>query len=191
MKIVFATNNPNKLSEIKALVPANIEIVSLKEIGCFDELPETQNTLKGNALQKAEYVSKKYNIACFSDDSGLMVKALNGTPGVFSARYAGPNCSSEDNMDKLLTALKNEENRQANFATVIALIINGEKHFFKGEIAGTISTERTGKDGFGYDPIFIPENETRSFAEMGKDEKGKMSHRGRAVEKLVEFLGEL
>ena len=188
MKIVFATNNPNKLSEIKALVPNNIEIVSLKEIGCFDELPETQNTLQGNALQKAQYVYDHYKISCFSDDTGLMVDALNGVPGVYSARYAGPACSSEDNMNKLLGTLKNQENRKARFATVIALILNGEKHFFEGEIAGKIATQKTGKDGFGYDPIFIPENETRSFAEMPKSEKGKMSHRGRAVKKLVTFF---
>ncbi len=191
MKIVFATNNPNKLSEIKSLVPKTVEIVSLKEIGCFDELPETRDTLKGNALQKAEYVVNKYNTPCFSDDSGLLVDALNGAPGVYSARYAGSENSSEKNMDKLLLNLKNERNRVASFKTVIALILNDEKHIFEGSVEGEITFERKGRGGFGYDPIFMPENRKQSFAEMTKEAKGEISHRGRAVRKLITFLATL
>lgn len=191
MKIVFATNNPNKLSEIKSLVPKTVEIVSLKEIGCFDELPETRDTLKGNALQKAEYVVNKYNTSCFSDDSGLLVDALNGAPGVYSARYAGSENSSEKNMDKLLLNLKNERNRVASFKTVIALILNDEKHIFEGSVEGEITFERKGRGGFGYDPIFMPENRKQSFAEMTKEAKGEISHRGRAVRKLIAFLATL
>ncbi len=191
MKIVFATNNPNKLSEIKSLVPKTVEIVSLKEIGCFDELPETRDTLKGNALQKAEYVVNKYNTPCFSDDSGLLVDALNGAPGAYSARYAGSENSSEKNMDKLLLNLKNERNRVASFKTVIALILNDEKHIFEGSVEGEITFERKGRGGFGYDPIFMPENRKQSFAEMTKEAKGEISHRGRAVRKLITFLATL
>ena len=191
MKIVFATNNPNKLSEIKALVPNTIEIISLKEMGCFDELPETQDTLEGNAFQKAEYVVKKYNLPCFSDDTGLLVDALNGEPGVYSARYAGPENSSEKNMNKLLANLEGETNRNASFETVIALILNGDKHVFNGRVEGEITEAKSGADGFGYDPIFIPENGKLTFAEMTKEAKGKISHRGRAVKKLVAFLASL
>lgn len=188
MKIVFATNNPNKLSEIKALVPETIKIVSLKEIGCFDELPETQDTLEGNALQKAQYVVDKYKVPCFSDDTGLLVEALNGEPGVYSARYAGPENSSEKNMDKLLKNLEGKTNRKASFETVIALILNGKKHVFNGSVEGEITCDRKGEDGFGYDPIFIPENGELTFAEMSKEAKGEISHRGRAVRKLIAFL---
>jgi XTP/dITP diphosphohydrolase len=188
MKIVFATNNPNKLSEIKALVPETIEIVSLKDIGCFDELPETQNTLEGNALQKAQYVVNKYKTSCFSDDTGLLVDALNGEPGVYSARYAGPENSSEKNMAKLLKNLEGETNRNASFETVIALVLNGQKYIFNGNVEGVITNEKKGKDGFGYDPIFIPENGKLTFAEMSKEAKGEISHRGRAVRKLIAFL---
>jgi XTP/dITP diphosphohydrolase len=191
MKIVFATNNPNKLAEIKALVPSFIEIISLKDIKCFDEIPETQDTLKGNALQKAEYIAHKFNLSCFSDDTGLLVEALNGEPGVYSARYAGPENSSEKNMNKLLENLKGKPNRNASFETVIALILNGETHTFKGRVQGSIAEEKRGADGFGYDPIFIPENEELTFAEMSKTAKGEISHRGRAVKKLVDFLATL
>jgi XTP/dITP diphosphohydrolase len=188
MKIVFATNNPNKLSEIKALVPETIKIVSLKEIGCFDELPETQDTLEGNALQKVQYVVDQYKVPCFSDDTGLLVEALNGEPGVYSARYAGPENSSEKNMDKLLKNLEGKTNRKASFETVIALILNGKKHVFNGSVEGEITCDRKGEDGFGYDPIFIPENGELTFAEMSKEAKGEISHRGRAVRKLIAFL---
>lgn len=191
MKIVFATNNPNKLSEIKDLVPASIEILSLKEIECFDELPETRDTLEGNALQKAEYVSEKFGISCFSDDTGLLVDALNGEPGVYSARYAGPHNDSEKNMDKLLLNLNDKTNRKAEFKTVIALILNGEKHLFEGNVKGEITTQRQGNGGFGYDPIFKPEGRNETFAEMRKEDKGEIGHRGRAVKKLIAFLSKL
>jgi XTP/dITP diphosphohydrolase len=191
MKIVFATNNPNKLAEIKALVPDSIEIISLKEIGCYDELPETRDTLEGNALQKAEYVVNKYQIPCFSDDTGLLVDALNGEPGVYSARYAGLENSSEKNMNKLLKNLEGQNNRSASFETVVALILNGQNHIFKGSVVGEITVEKQGLDGFGYDPIFIPENGKLTFAEMSKEAKGKISHRGRAVRKLITFLSTL
>jgi len=191
MKIVFATNNPNKLAEIKALVPDSIEIISLKEIGCYDELPETRDTLEGNALQKAEYVVNKYQIPCFSDDTGLLVDALNGEPGVYSARYAGLENSSEKNMNKLLKNLEGQTNRSASFETVVALILNGQNHIFNGSVVGEITVEKQGLDGFGYDPIFIPENGKLTFAEMSKEAKGKISHRGRAVRKLIAFLSTL
>ena len=191
MKIVFATNNPNKLAELKALVPDSIEIISLKEIGCYDELPETRDTLEGNALQKAEYVVNKYQIPCFSDDTGLLVDALNGEPGVYSARYAGLENSSEKNMNKLLKNLEGQTNRSASFETVVALILNGQNHIFKGSVVGEITVEKQGLDGFGYDPIFIPENGKLTFAEMSKEAKGKISHRGRAVRKLITFLSTL
>jgi XTP/dITP diphosphohydrolase len=191
MKIVFATNNPNKLAEIKALVPDSIEIISLKEIGCYDELPETRDTLEGNALQKAEYVVNKYQIPCFSDDTGLLVDALNGEPGVYSARYAGLENSSEKNMNKLLKNLEGQNNRSASFETVVALILNGQNHIFKGSVVGEITVEKQGLDGFGYDPIFIPKNGKLTFAEMSKEAKGKISHRGRAVRKLITFLSTL
>jgi len=191
MKIVFATNNPNKLAEIKALVPDSIEIISLKEIGCYDELPETRDTLEGNALQKAEYVVNKYQIPCFSDDTGLLVDALNGEPGVYSARYAGLENSSEKNMNKLLKNLEGQTNRSASFKTVVALILNGQNHIFNGSVVGEITVEKQGLDGFGYDPIFIPKNGKLTFAEMSKEAKGKISHRGRAVRKLITFLSTL
>jgi XTP/dITP diphosphohydrolase len=191
MKIVFATNNPNKLAELKALVPDSIEIISLKEIGCYDELPETRDTLEGNALQKAEYVVNKYQIPCFSDDTGLLVDALNGEPGVYSARYAGLENSSEKNMNKLLKNLEGQTNRSASFETVVALILNGQNHIFKGSVVGEITVEKQGLDGFGYDPIFIPKNGKLTFAEMSKEAKGKISHRGRAVRKLITFLSTL
>jgi XTP/dITP diphosphohydrolase len=188
MKLVFATNNPNKLSEIQALVPQGIEILSLKEINCNEELPETNPTLEGNALQKAKYVYDNYGYNCFADDTGLEIEALNGKPGVYSARYAGEDCKAEDNMQKVLTKLENEENRNAKFRTVIALIIKGEENLFEGECNGKITKTKSGAEGFGYDPIFTPENYEITFAEMSKQEKGAISHRGRAVAKLVEFL---
>lgn len=188
MKLVFATNNPNKLSEIQALVPEGIEVLSLKDINCLEELPETNPTLEGNALQKAQYVYQNYGFNCFADDTGLEIEALGGAPGVYSARYAGEDCKAEDNMQKVLTKLENEDNRNAKFRTVIALIIKGEENLFEGECNGKITTTKSGAEGFGYDPIFTPENYKITFAEMTKNEKGKISHRGRAVAKLVEFL---
>ena len=191
MKIVFATNNLNKLREIKALMPSNIEIVGLSDIGCSEEIPETGNTLEANAFQKANYVKEHYGYDCFSDDSGLEIESLNGEPGVYSARYAGPEKNAQANMTKILNQLKGVKNRNAQFRTVIALILEGEKILFEGKAIGTISEKEQGEEGFGYDPIFIPENETRSFAQMTMKEKGEISHRGKAVRKLISFLTEV
>jgi len=188
MKLVFATNNPNKLSELQAFVPQGIEILSLIDINCNEELPETNPTLEDNALQKAQYVYQNYGFNCFADDTGLEIEALGGAPGVYSARYAGEDCRAEDNMKKVLTKLENEENRNAKFRTVIALIIKGEENLFEGECNGSITKTKNGVEGFGYDPIFIPEGCEITFAEMSKQKKGAISHRGRAVEKLVAFL---
>ena len=188
MKLVFATNNPNKLSELQALVPEGIEILSLKEINCNEELPETNPTLEGNALQKAQYVYQNYGFNCFADDTGLEIDALGGAPGVYSARYAGEDCKAEDNMQKVLTKLENEDNRNAKFRTVIAVIIKGEENLFEGECNGKITKTKSGAEGFGYDPIFTPEGYEITFAEMSKQEKGAISHRGKAVEKLVDYL---
>ena len=188
MKLVFATNNPNKLSELQALVPDGIDILSLAAINCNEELPETNPTLEDNALQKAQYVYQNYGFNCFADDTGLEIEALGGAPGVYSARYAGQDCSAEDNMKKVLKKLEDEENRNAKFRTVIALIIKGEENLFEGECNGSITKIKNGVEGFGYDPIFIPEGCEITFAEMSKQKKGAISHRGRAVEKLVAFL---
>jgi len=188
MKLVFATNNANKLSEIRSLVPAEIEILSLKDINCNEQLPETNPTLEGNALQKAQYVYDNYGFNCFTDDTGLEIETLGGAPGVYSARYAGEDCKAEDNMRKVLTKLENEENRNAKFRTVIALIIKGEENLFEGECNGKITKTKSGAEGFGYDPIFTPKGYEITFAEMTKNEKGAISHRGKAVEKLVVFL---
>jgi len=188
MKLVFATNNLNKLSELKNLLSRNIEILSLKDIGCNQDLSETRGTLEGNAMQKAEFVFKHYGFNCFSDDTGLEIEALNNQPGVFSARYSGKNCNSEDNILKVLKKLDSKSNRRAKFRTVIALIIDGRKHLFEGECVGEITKEKKGEKGFGYDPIFLPNGFEKTFAQMTKKEKGAISHRGKAVEKLVEFL---
>ena len=188
MKLVFATNNLNKLSEIRSLVPEGIEILSLREINCNEELPETNPTLEGNALQKAKYVFDHYGFNCFADDTGLEIEVLGGAPGVYSARYAGEDCKAEDNMQKVLTKLENEDNRNAKFRTVIALIIKGEENLFEGECSGKITKTKSGVEGFGYDPIFIPEGHGITFAEMSKQEKGAISHRGRAVANLVDYL---
>ena len=188
MKLVFATNNPNKLFELQALVPDGIEILSLKDINCNEELPETNPTLHENALQKAKYVYQNYGFNCFADDTGLEIDALGGAPGVYSARYAGVECKAEDNIKKVLTKLENEENRNAKFRTVIALIIMGKENLFEGECNGVITETKNGVKGFGYDPIFTPQGYGITFAEMSKQEKGAISHRGRAVEKLVGFL---
>lgn len=185
IKIVFATNNKNKLSEIKALVSNEIEILSLEDINCKEELDETCDSLEGNALQKAEYIFNKYNYPCFSDDTGLEIEALNGEPGVYSARYAGKSCLAEDNINKVLSKLKNNKNRNAKFRTVIALIINNNKLLFEGECKGEITFKKEGLEGFGYDPIFKPNGFDISFAEMSKEEKNKISHRAIAVQKLL------
>ena len=188
MKLVFATNNRNKLSELQDLVPEGIEILSLKDINCNEELPEANPTLEGNALQKAQYVYQNYGFNCFADDTGLEIEALGGAPGVYSARYAGEDCKAEDNMKKVLTKLENKDNRNAKFRTVIALIIKGKENLFEGECSGKITKTKSGAEGFGYDPIFTPEGNEITFAEMSKQEKGAISHRGRAVANLVDYL---
>lgn len=188
IKIVFATNNKNKLSEIRDLISDNIEILSLEDINCFDDLPENQLTLEGNALEKANYIFLKYGYNCFADDTGLEIDALNNEPGVFSARYAGPKCLAEDNINKVLSKLKVCSNRKAKFRTVIALIVNGEENLFSGECHGEIIRAQIGDDGFGYDPIFLPQDSELTFAQMDKFEKGLISHRGISVRKLIEFL---
>ena len=188
MKLVFATNNQNKVNEIKSLLGEGIEIVSLKDIGCNEELPETQETLEGNALQKARYVADNYNVNCFADDTGLEVDSLNGAPGVYSARYAGEQCTAEDNMTKILSELEGKENRKAKFRTIVALILNGKEHSFEGKIDGSLTRSKSGSDGFGYDPIFQPNGFDITFSEMSMAEKNAISHRGKAVAKLVAFL---
>lgn len=188
MDLCFATNNPGKLKEIKALAEPRFRILSLADIGCREELPENQDTLEGNALEKASYVYNKYRVNCFADDTGLEVSALNGAPGVYSARYAGPSCSPEDNMNLLLEKMKGAADRTAVFRTCIALILDDKTHIFNGTVKGEILTEKSGSQGFGYDPIFKPEGFPGSFAEMSLEEKNKISHRGRAVESLMEFL---
>ena len=187
-KIVFATNNQHKLSEVRSIMGERFEILGLKDIGCHEEIPETSDTLKGNALQKARFVKSRFNYDVFSDDTGLLVEALNGAPGVYSARYAGPNCSFEDNVNKLLKELKGKENRKAHFETVIALILDDKEYLFDGKVEGKILKDVKGNEGFGYDPIFQPNGYEESFAEMPLEEKNKISHRGRATAKLVSFL---
>lgn len=187
-KIVFATGNPNKIKEVKELLGNQFEIIGLKDIGCHEDIPETQPTIEGNALQKARYVVENYGVNCFAEDTGLEIESLNMEPGVFSARYAGPQRNSVDNMKLVLEKLKNHDNRNARFKTVVALIIDGEEFTFEGIVNGEISHKKTGDGGFGYDPIFLPEDQKISFAEMGSTEKNKISHRGRAVRKLIEWL---
>lgn len=187
MKLVFATNNKHKLKEIQELI-SEIEILSLADIHCNADIPETANTLNGNAILKSDYITRNFGLNCFSDDTGLEVDVLNNAPGVFSARYAGPNCSADDNVNKLLDALKGQANRNARFRTAIALNIDGKQHIFEGICEGEILLEKKGDGGFGYDPIFKPKGFNQSFAEMNSIEKGKISHRGRAVQKLIQFL---
>lgn len=188
MKIVFATNNKHKLEEINRLLEGKHEIISLEQIGCHDEIPEDHETLQENALQKARYVKEHFGYDCFADDTGLEIEALNFEPGVYSARYAGPAKNASDNMEKVLDKMKGIENREACFRTVIALILNGKEYFFEGRVDGEILTEKHGEAGFGYDPIFRPLGYSGSFAEMAMDEKNKISHRGRAIQKFCEFL---
>ncbi|MBF1642921.1 MAG: non-canonical purine NTP diphosphatase [Prevotella sp.] len=189
MKIVFATNNKHKLEEIKDILGKDFEIVSLAEIGCHEDIPETGLTLEENARQKSTYIVEHYNHDCFADDTGLEVDALKGEPGVHSARYAeGTDHDSEANMRKLLSKMANVKDRTARFRTVISLIINGVEHQFEGRVEGRIATEKHGTEGFGYDPIFIPEGYDKSFAELGEEVKNQISHRARAVKKLAEYL---
>nr|WP_297307001.1 non-canonical purine NTP diphosphatase [uncultured Flavobacterium sp.] len=188
MKIVFASNNKNKIKEIKNQLPAEIELVSLEDIGCFEDIPETADTIEGNAILKANYVTERYNLPCFADDTGLEIEALNNEPGVYSARYAGEQKDSNDNINKVLEKLTNIENRSAHFKTVIALNLNNEQYLFTGIVNGTIGTKKVGTDGFSYDPIFTPENHSITFAEMDINQKNEISHRGRAVKQLIDFL---
>ena len=188
MKIVFASNNKNKITEIQSVLPPNISIIGLEEIGCFEEIPETADTIEGNAILKANYVTEKYGFDCFADDSGLEVDALNGAPGVYSARYAGVRDDAEANMKKLLGALESEINRSAQFKTVIALNVNGEQYLFSGTVKGEITLSKSGSQGFGYDPIFKANGMSKSFAELTIAEKSDISHRSIAVKKLLKFL---
>lgn len=191
MKLVFASNNNNKIKEIQQLLPATIQIVSLQDIGCFEDIPETANTIEGNAILKANYVTQKFGHNCFADDSGLEVDALNGSPGVYSARYAGEPKNDDNNMTKLLLNLKDKTNKKANFKTVICLNINGKQHLFTGIINGKITGEKIGTNGFGYDPIFIADGHSKTFAELTMEEKSSISHRGIAVKQLVNFCCQL
>ena len=187
-KIVFATNNAHKLEEVAAILGDSYEVLSLREIGCHDDLPETSDTFVGNALQKAQFVKEHYGYDCFADDSGLEVDVLGGEPGVYSARYSGG--GSETNMDKLLHNLTGKSERGAQFRTVIALLIDEETRFFEGIVRGTIIDERRGEGGFGYDPIFVPEGYDLTFAQLGSEVKNRISHRAKAVEQLAEYLKE-
>ena len=190
MKLVFATNNKHKLQEVRDIVGNRVEVLSLSDIDCCDDIPETADTLQGNALIKARHIYGKYGIDCFADDTGLEVEALGGAPGVYSARYAGEECDSEATMRKLLENLTGKSNRNAQFRTVIALIIDGKEMLFDGIVKGTIAMEKRGDSGFGYDPIFIPEGHTESFAQMSGEMKNSMSHRFRATRQLGDFLKE-
>lgn len=188
MKLVFATNNRHKLQEIQHLLGNSIELLSLSEVGCFEDIPENQDTLEGNAAEKSFYIYNKLGMNCFADDTGLEIEALNGEPGVFSARYAGEEKSAENNMNKVLAKMTKIKNRKARFRTVISLVIDGLEFQFEGVVDGQILEEKRGTTGFGYDPIFKPDGLPLSFAEMSMKEKNKISHRGRAVAKLVDFL---
>lgn len=187
-KFVFATNNAHKLEEVSAILGNKVELLSMKDIDCRVDIPETADTLEGNALLKARYIFENYHVDCFADDTGLEVEALNGAPGVYSARYAGNAHNSEANMKKLLQDMEGMENRKARFRTVFALIINGKEHLFEGIVKGEITKNRRGTAGFGYDPIFIPEGYTQTYAEMGNELKNKISHRALATNKLCRFL---
>ena len=188
IELVFATNNRHKLNELSKLAGDKFHLLSLKDINCFDDIPETADTLEGNAAIKAQYIWEKFEINCFADDTGLEVDALNGQPGVYSARYAGEDQDSEANLSKVLKELRGNTNRKARFRTVICLIIEGNEYFFEGIVNGNLLTERQGKEGFGYDPIFVPIGYDNTFAEMDMTVKNIISHRGIAIEKLIAFL---
>lgn len=187
-EIVFATNNAHKLDEARAILRDKVKVLSLADIGCHDDIPETADTLEGNAMIKAHWVKDKYGYDCFADDTGLLVDALNGEPGVYSARYAGEHCSPADNIALLLKKLQGIENRRARFVTVVALIYKNQESIFEGSVDGKISESLSGESGFGYDPVFVPDGFDLSFAEMSAEEKNKISHRGRAMKKLGEYL---
>ena len=187
-ELVIATHNKHKLDEIQKLLGDRIKLISLRDLGCNEDIPETGTTLKENAYQKAKYVWEKYKKNCFADDTGLMVEALDGAPGVYSARYAGEHCSFDDNIDLLLENMEGKTNRNASFETVVCLIQDGKEQYFEGRCDGCILTERYGKGGFGYDPIFMPNGYGESFAELSMEEKNKISHRGKATAKLIKYL---
>lgn len=187
-ELVIATHNKHKLDEIQKLLGDRIKLISLRDLGCNEDIPETGTTLKENAYQKAKYVWEKYKKNCFADDTGLIVEALDGAPGVYSARYAGEHCSFDDNIDLLLENMEGKTNRNARFETVICLIEDGKEQYFEGRCEGCILTERYGKGGFGYDPIFMPNGYGESFAELSMEEKNKISHRGKATAKLIKYL---
>ena len=191
MKLVFATNNLHKLKEVQEMLSNSIEVLSLKDIGCFEDVEETESTLEGNAKLKADYITEKYGFDCFADDTGLEVEALDGNPGVYSARYAGEHGNAEKNMEKLLFELQNKSSRKAKFRTIIALNLRNKQYLFEGICDGEILNEKSGVKGFGYDPIFKPKNASSSFAEMNSEEKNIISHRGIAIQELVQFLNSL
>ncbi|WP_282055157.1 non-canonical purine NTP diphosphatase [Maribacter luteus] len=191
MKLVFATHNQNKVREVQALLPTTITLLSLTDIGCDEEIPETGKTLEANAILKADFVTNKYGYPCFADDTGLLVNSLDGAPGVYSARYAGEQKNSDDNMDKLLTELKSKKDRTARFETIIALNLENKQHIFKGVVEGEISIDKKGKKGFGYDPIFKPDTHEKTFAELPLEVKNKISHRGKAIQHLLTYLKSL
>jgi len=188
MKIVFATNNIHKIQEVQSMLPDTITLVSLESISCFEDIPETADTIEGNAIMKANYVTEKYGYDCFADDTGLEVTALKGAPGVLSARYAGPQRDANDNMDLLMQRLAGSADRTAQFKTVIALNLSGQQHLFTGIAAGAIATEKQGDQGFGYDPIFRPDGYSETFAQLTLGQKGQISHRGKATQQLLDFL---
>jgi XTP/dITP diphosphohydrolase len=188
MQLVFASNNLNKIKEIQSILNGSIQLLSLEDIGCHEEIPETADTIEGNAILKANYVTEKYGYDCFADDTGLEVTALNGEPGVYSARYAGEQRNADDNMNKLLNALADKSDRSAQFKTVIALNIKGEQHLFTGIAKGEITLNKSGNHGFGYDPIFQPENYDETFAALSSYIKNKISHRAKATQQLIDFL---
>lgn len=191
MKLVFATGNPGKIKEVNEMLSGGMDIAGLKDIGCHEEIPETTGTIQGNALQKAQYVFEHYQVNCFSEDTGLEIDALDGEPGVDTAFYAGPQRDSEANMAKVLLNLKDKKDRGAQFRTVVALIIDGKEYTFEGIARGTISHQKMGAQGFGYDPIFVPAGYDTSFAQMSSEEKNKISHRGKAIRKLIDFLSKI
>lgn len=191
MKLVLASNNKHKLEEMQAILANDIEILSLADIDCHDEIPEEQDTIEGNALQKARYIYDKFGMNCFADDTGLEVECLGGEPGVYSARYAGEHPTFADNIAKLLANMEGQDNRKARFRTAIALIIDGKEHIFEGEVNGQIIREYRGHNGFGYDPVFLPDGYNETFAELPAEIKNKISHRGNAAKKLAEFLNKL
>jgi XTP/dITP diphosphohydrolase len=187
-ELCFATNNKNKVAEVSRMLEGKYKLLTLEDIGCHEELAEDQNTLEGNSRQKAQYVWEKYNVNCFADDTGLEVDALGGAPGVYSARYAGPQRSDNDNIRQLLQNMEGQENRRARFRTSITLYLDGQEHQFEGIVNGHITTGWKGDKGFGYDPVFVPEGHDSTFAQMSPEEKNAISHRGEAIRRLVEFL---